>query len=861
MAMLKANSLLPRAPDRTQMSAERFSIMVQSRPSFRPRLRPALLAGLTVLALAACQSAEERAEERYRSALALLEEGDPERALVELRNVFDLDGQHREARALYAATVLEMGRTREAYGQYLRLVEQYPDDLTGNVTLAQLALERGDWEAVRRYGGRARDAAPENPDVQALAVSIDYADALEAEDPEARAAAGARALELLETQPGTLALHRIAIDGALRAEDLPGALERFGTVLAIAPDDRSLHDARLRVLVGMQDMEGLESALYERRDRFPDDDAVTGDLVRFLAGNGRVEDALEVLAGYVAATDDPAVRAEREVLRVGFLLEQRGTEAALAALDEALAGEDAPAALRAQRARIRFAAGETGPAIAELEALLAGAGTGIEENELRVLLAQMLEQTGNRVGAQRLVAEVLEADATQVDALKLQAAWDIEADRVDRAIAGLRTALDAAPEDTAAMTLMAQAHLRNGARALAADMLSLAVDVSGRAPAETLRYADYLIREGRFLPAEEALIAALRQDRGNLQLLLALARTYRGMEDWRRAADVEASLRNLGTEQAVQAADGLQAVRLAAEGRAEEAVAFLDQLAAGEDAARDVSLRVAALRARLQAGDLEGARAYAEALLAEDPGDIVRRLALAATLQAVGDLAGAETAFRALVEDRPDLETVWMSLIRLRAAQGDPEGADAVLEEALAALPEGPNLLWSQASLLEQRGDPEGALAVYERLYELAPNNAIVANNLASLLSTMTEDPENLERAWAVARRLRDAEVPAFQDTYGWIAHRRGDAETAIAYLEPAAQGLPGDPAVQYHLGMAYLAQDRREEAAQQFRRALAIELPGPPPPQVARARAELDVLEAAGVVPDAATDAVTDGQ
>ena len=74
------------------------------------------------------------------------------RALVEFRNVFKLDGQHREARRRYAEAERDRGNIREAYGQYLRLVEQYPDSETGQRALAEMALEFNDWDAARRHG-------------------------------------------------------------------------------------------------------------------------------------------------------------------------------------------------------------------------------------------------------------------------------------------------------------------------------------------------------------------------------------------------------------------------------------------------------------------------------------------------------------------------------------------------------------------------------------------------------------------------------------------------------------------------------------------------------------------------------------
>lgn len=53
---------------------------------------------IVVATLAACENSEERAERYFQSAMTLLEEGDVDRALIEFRNVFDLNGAHREAR-------------------------------------------------------------------------------------------------------------------------------------------------------------------------------------------------------------------------------------------------------------------------------------------------------------------------------------------------------------------------------------------------------------------------------------------------------------------------------------------------------------------------------------------------------------------------------------------------------------------------------------------------------------------------------------------------------------------------------------------------------------------------------------------
>ncbi|MCX8955024.1 tetratricopeptide repeat protein, partial [Ruegeria sp. NA] len=106
----------------------------------------------------------------------------------------------------------------------------------------------------------------------------------------------------------------------------------------------------------------------------------------------------------------------------------------------------------------------------------------------------------------------------------------------------------------------------------------------------------------------------------------------------------------------------------------------------------------------------------------------------------------------------------------------------------------------------------------------LSNQSLIVANNLASLLTTHRADPESLQRAHALARRLRGTRVPFFQDTYGWIAYRLGNYEEALTYLEPAAEALPDQPLVFYHLGRTYADLNRPLDALRAFKTAQALD-------------------------------------
>ena len=79
-------------------------------------------------------------------------------------------------------------------------------------------------------------------------------------------------------------------------------------------------------------------------------------------------------------------------------------------------------------------------------------------------------------------------------------------------------------------------------------------------------------------------------------------------------------------------------------------------------------------------------------------------------------------------------------------------------------------------------------------------------NNLASLLSESRNDAKSLERAYELAQRLDPAASPYFQDTLGWIHYLRSENTLALGMLRSAADKLPNEPAVLYHLGMVYAA-------------------------------------------------------
>ena len=760
-----------------------------------------------MLVLAACDTAEERAERHYESAVALLEAGEPERALVELRNVFKLQGDHRDARWLYAETQREQGELADAFGNYLRLAEFYPDDLPALRALAELAAEVREWDEAARHARAGAALEPEDPVFRAVKAAIDYREAIRARDVDAREDAVARARAILEAGADIWSAHSVVVDDLAMRGAPAAALAAVDEALTLRPRDGGMHEARLRLLVQAGDDDAVEAQLRRMVELFPENPELRGTLVAWFAERDRIADVQGYLRSLAAA--DPSDPWPRLTL-VQILRETEGPQAArdeLARLAEAAPEADLALRYRTLAATIRAQEGARAEAIAELRDLLdtaeAAGTTGAELRDGQVSLAHMLREEADIPGAKAVVNRVLEADAGHVGALRMRAAWAIEEDRTGDAITALRRALAESPRDADVLMLMAMAHLRDGSRDLAGERLALAVEVSGRGVGESMRYARFLVESGRLSAAEAVLTDALRVSRGNPALLSALTelRLQRGEPE--RAAQSLAQLERQAEAlpELAPVAARLRALYLQESGNRGAALTFLEGLIAG--GSFDISAVAQIVQTHIDADDPAAAAAYMDQLLAETPGDLSLLFLRAGVHRVMGEAERAEALYRDLVAERPDAEGPARELYGLLWQQGRQDEAEAVLLAALEVRPDSEILRWLLAGAQEARGDIDGAIDSYERLHADNSANDVFANNLAALLATHRAEPETLARAQTIARRLRVSDVPAFRDTYGWILLQRGEAADALPHLRFAAEGLPENADVQYHLALA----------------------------------------------------------
>lgn len=810
--------------------------------NFRQPLSAIILA--VTLTVSACESPQKRAEIYFQSGMQYLQAGDVDRALVEFRNVFKFDGTHREARLAYADAERKRGNLKEAYSQYLRLIEQYPDDLVGLKALAEIANDNGQWDDADRFITTALGVKPDDLGFQSLKIFKSYGEAVERSDTVNIVAAVKAAHEMKAKDPKNLTVRKVIIDDLIRAQSMTAALTELNQAIEFFPDERLLYAQRLSVDAALNDNVAVEAGLIELTQKFPDAPEMQEALNRWYMSRKEYDKAEAHLRGLLdPKSDDPS--AEVELIR--FLGQIRGPDAAIAELDKAIAMGKATAIFRSSRAGFLFDKGEKDTAIAEMEAILKTETASEQTRTIKVGLARMKLAVGENVAARALVEEVLAEDSGQVEAAKLKSSWLIQDDQSSDAIAILRGAIENNPRDADLMTLMAQAYERQGEHDLMRDMLSQAVNASGRAPAESLRYAQLLATENKQLAAEGVLLDALRINPGEPTLLVPLGQLYVAMKDWARADAVAGDIASLNEASLTNDLANLQTAILEGQQNNGAALSYLQKLADGQGAQLDA--KIALVRNHLANGRNAEALAYAKKMLDDEPANLDVQFIYASVQASAGDLAAAETGFRAIVAQDKTLTGAWMSLYQLVMA--DPvrkaDGAK-ILDEALAAQPNSGEFKWAKAGMLEADGDIDGALKIYEALYQENSANAIVANNLASILSNYRKDPDSLKRAAVIARRLKGSDYAPYQDTFGWIASLNGEYQDAVDELEKAATGLPGDPTVQYHLAMTYLAAGRQADAAKSFAKVLSLVPAGDSREFAISAKKELDKLKAAGI-------------
>lgn len=770
------------------------------------QFKPLIL--VAALFVAACDSPEERAAEHFARATGFLEADDKAKAIVEFRNVLQIEETHVDARYQLALLLKERNRVRPAIRNFLRLIDLQPDHLGGRVELAALLLDTRQVDAALKHSEAAYKLAPDDVRVLSQRATV----ALLLGNYELAEKLALRAIEIDPFSPSAglvLTAHRI------RTEDLDGALEVVDRFIGYDPSVIDLHLAKLQILQSRNEMNRIGEQLILMVEKFPEVAGFRRALVQWRASQGDVEGVERDLRSLVDIVPDevaPVLDLVRHVIR------HRGQDAGRDELVAQIAKGRNTFALQTALAQMDYRSGRQDEAKALIQSVIDAGGEDV--NAARLIMARFLVTETQRAAALVEIEAVLEADEKNADALLMRAALKIDDDRVDDAILDLRSALEESPRNVNALLLIASAYERNGSRELASERYAAAMQASDYDETAAIRYSDFLARTGQADAMEIVLTEAARRQPNSALILRRLADIRLRLQKWVEAEDAARRLRALEANPGF--ADRVLVTALSGQERYGESLSVLDEMsrASGSENASMTGI----VGVYLKSGDVEAAEEFIANILEANP-DNPQALVLKAVMHArEGDSAAAEETLQRVTEVAPDIETGYRVLANLYSRLGRSEETLETLQRGVDAVENADGLRLLMAMEHERRQDYDNAIARYRELIEANPNSLVVVNNLASLLSDHYADqPDQVAFAAEIAEPLRSSNLPNFQDTYGWLKYLNGEYEDALRSLLPAVEGLPNNPWVQFHAGMTYAALKQTEEARLHLERALEL--------------------------------------
>ena len=766
------------------------------------------------LVLGACQDDGEKVVEHLSRGSAYQDEKDYSAAIIEYKNVLQIDPNNAAAHWGLAKGYLANQKLQEGFWELRETVRLDPDNLEAREQLTQLLLLGGD---------------PDESLVQAE--------------------------ELISRGGERGHLHRAnALDRLKRTDE---AFEEYELAIAAAPEESAPLAIYAQALARHGDREAAERELRKLVEMDPSVASQTS-LAAFLAQDrARDGEAEQIfLEATQLATGDDQVQAHQNV--AGFYFQRERFDDATAYLEGVIPTVENPIPLIYLLARLHVAQGHTEKADAlikqatqvdpsdpvpyltlsghlgrqgDVAGALASAEKALEIDpnftDAKLRVAEILVDTGYNDGdvekvqrGQQMAEEVLSAGNPTASALMVMAKINLAQQKVDEAIEGLRAALVLDPNSS-------QAHF----------VLGTALSVKG---------------EGTAARAE--LARALEIDPGMLEARRILARVHASLGEHEYA--VEEARRYLAanpdsTQTRILLAQSLVILR-----RTDEALSELNAIPKDE---RTADVLYALGRVHLGMGNDQEARVYlTEAnTLMPTHHDILRNLVrldraegrfaesvarVDAAIEAEPDSAKLRTlsGLVALMDDRPDdAEAAFQKAIeldptdaagyeqlaRLYSKTGRLNEAVTTYEAAIKARPEDPNLHYFLGTLYSFGGAENKAIERYEDAIKYGPDLAYPKNDLAYIYA---ESGKNLDRALDLAQDAKAAlpDTATVADTLGWVLYKRGIPSAAISYLKEAVANSDGDIVASgisyHHLAQAYEADGDPEKARQTLRRAIA---------------------------------------
>ncbi len=789
-------------------------------------MRPVRLQRLPLLALVpglllfACQGDDEKIAGFVESGAAYVEEGALEEAVIEYRNVLQIDPNHAAAHYALAKAYIDLKQGREAYWELSESVRLDPSNVEARLSLGGIALLAGDVELALEQAEHVIDIDPGRGNAHVLnGQALERLKRVEEAERSYRLA--------IEADPAEGAYLLVAAGYYARRGNSDEAEVLLHKLTQVSPDFLSF-SALARHLAADKSRRDDATAAFERAIALADEKQRTvGDqnLASYWLATGRADDAVVLLEEGIERAPAESDGKLDLIYLLARVKRAQGREAEADQLVESgTAAQPNDVKPHLVLSAYRGRKGDLEGALAAAEAALAvdpdSKRAQLRKAELLIDLGYRTKDPPRLEEGRAIVDALLEEKPSNPDALFVRGKLRLAEGESAAAAKALRAALDSRPKWAQAHFVLGSALMLLGEKAAARVEIARSVELDSELieARRMLAKLHAALGEHEYAVEEGKLYLAARPDHRKTRILVAQSLLRLG-----RPEEAQAELDLI--PETVSDADVLFArARLSLSwGETEEARAFL--IRAAEAAPHHPEILGTLLSIDRGTQRSAETKALVDAALAARPEDSELARLSGAMALIDRDLDGAERGLRRAIELDPNNMAAYRQLASLYQVTGRLDETLVIYKQALEQQPDNAQLHHFVGVLYEISGRPDDAMVSYEKAIELDDTLGQPQNNLAYLLAESGRDLDRALEFAQDAKRLMPENANA-SDTLGWVLLKRGVSSAAVGYLkeaealmEPGSQNLG---IVRHHLAQAYEASGQEQDAIETLERALS---------------------------------------
>lgn len=773
------------------------------------RILLTVISSLLVFFIAGCSSPEEQALEFNEKGQALLEAGSYDKAVLEFRNALQLNGNLKAAYYGLALANEQKGNTKAYFENLKRTLELDGNHLDALLRLGRFYLIIKQIDSALQLSKKAIEVAPDNLDALSLHASV----LLGLDD---REKANELAQQVLDADPRNVEALTTMAALSLYDKDVNRSLEYIHTGLNKDENNFTLLLLKLKVSSELKDYHEIERTLVKLLELYPANKDYRTALLRLYAKR-EDEASVEKLLRKSIKLNSNNIQYKAEL--ISFLNIRRSPEAAENQLKQFIAEFPKNTRLKFLLVQWYQSNKQHGKAKTKLKEL----SETEEKLENRVhaknLLAKIALNEGNLNEALKLSNEVVSQDSRNEAASMIIAANLVANEKLDDAIALLRSVLKDKPDSPAILKALSKIYLVKGMVELAEDTLAKAVLASNHDFSYSLEYYRYLMKAGKTDRAFGVMSETLEKQPDNISAMKIMARQHLLKQNWAEAEQ----LANKIAEKEPNSLITLQILGDAYSGKQDYEKSIETYQAVYQAAPQASRPIISLVKTYVKAGKVNEALDFLNNVLSLNENNVTAQMLKAQVMTGKKALKEAADIYVRVIELAPENTVAYLNLSRIFLTNGRPDLALEVLDKGLVKNKDNVPLLMSKATVFQQSQQYDDAIKIYEQLQTIEPDSEIVVNNLASLLSEYKDDEDSLNKAYGLAKKLENSDFLPTKDTLSWIYYRKGEYEIAKQLLDDLVSVLPNQPRQRYRLGLTMLALGEQEAAKNELQMALDI--------------------------------------